>query len=276
MTAASRPPTAVPTATPLVIVVTATPIPTPTATATPVGPQKRLDVDATRRVLSSTILASGIQTQVFKQQIAVSKWFREQHTNITENGGINSAVWTSDGRGILISRGGWAGVYGEWGGAWYYKYCDDDSSMSALTQVDTEGGNAADIIRDRWDHKTLSCGGGGPIIRDAIWSPNGNSIAVLRLTPDGQFRPYIISADGKHIKTIDQCGVDFPRFWSVDGKWLIVRPDHATRLIACEVDGNRRVPLEQLGKIQVYDQRYWPWRVTDAPVCKGASFWECE
>ncbi|MCL5952605.1 MAG: hypothetical protein M1132_12950 [Chloroflexi bacterium] len=47
-------------------------------------------------------------------------------------------------------------------------------------------------------------------------------------------------------------------------------------LSALEVDGTRRVPLEQLGKIQVYDERYWPWKVTDSPVCKGASFWDCE
>ena len=69
---------------------------------------------------------------------------------------------------------------------------------------------------------------------------------------------------------------DHPRFWSVDSKWIIAWSERGLNLYAYEVDGTRRVPLEQLGKIQVYDERYWPWRVTDSPVCKAADFWSCE
>ena len=86
-----------------------------------------------------------------------------------------------------------------------------------------------------------------------------------------------MNADGTELRRLDNCeGYDHPQFWSVDGKWIIVRSTHGLDLYAYDVNGGQRVPLAHVGKIKMYDQRYYPWRVIDSPVCVANDFWSCE
>jgi hypothetical protein len=69
-----------------------------------------------------------------------------------------------------------------------------------------------------------------------------------------------------------------PRFWSVDDKWVIIisyTPPTYT-LTALEINGRKRVPVDQLTGLQVYDQRYWPWRaITPPATCKSLDYFSC-
>ncbi len=259
-------PTVAPTATPLVIVVTATPIPTPTATATPPGPQKRLDAvkydyEGNQLVLAIDVFDLNTGSRSRLHQVA-----QGQH--------IASAVWSRDGKRILIA---WfeilSRIYSSWWGAHY------GGGIQSM-MVDGSGketvaiGGSYQVQVSQWGRRYAD----GVYFRGAIWSPDQQRIAIWLQDSLGNGCPFLLNRDGTRMTKLPACERDdYPRYWSVDGKWIVAwsERDHR-KLYAYEVDGNRRMPLEQLGKIQVYDQRYWPWRVTDTPVCKGASFWECE
>jgi WD40 repeat protein len=113
---------------------------------------------------------------------------------------------------------------------------------------------------------------------DAIWSPDGSRIAVSYKQADGNRCPFIGNSSAAGLRKLDNCEADdHPRFWSIDGKWLITWSEREPKLYAYEVNGSRRVAFEQLGKLQIYDQRYFPWKVIDQPVCKGdTGFWSCQ
>jgi Tol biopolymer transport system component len=110
---------------------------------------------------------------------------------------------------------------------------------------------------------------------DAIWSPNGQSIGFLR-EEFGNSCAFVMRPNGAELRKLGACEAnDDPRYWSVDEKWLVVRAQRGG-LYALDVNGNQRVSLGQLGRIQLYDERYYPWKLVDQPVCKGADFWSCE
>jgi hypothetical protein len=116
------------------------------------------------------------------------------------------------------------------------------------------------------------------MISDAIYSPDGQSIAASAREQDGNRCPIIMRPDGTGIRRLPNCEADdHPRYWSVDGKWIVAWSESSPAFYAYEANGTRRVPLAQLGKMMVYDERYFPWRQTDTPICKGVpSFWSCE
>jgi hypothetical protein len=101
---------------------------------------------------------------------------------------------------------------------------------------------------------------------------------VLYKQADGNRCPFVGNSDATGLGKLKDCEADdHPRFWSVDGKWLVAWSERGLGLFAYEVDGSRRVALEKLGGIRLYDQRYFPWRIVDKPVCKGdQGFWSCE
>ncbi|MDE3090877.1 MAG: serine/threonine-protein kinase, partial [Chloroflexota bacterium] len=259
---------AAPTSTPVVNVVTAPPIlptATPTLTGTPTGPQKRLDYYEDKGMVGSANLSGEFQARIFAQT-------EPANLGKYDYQGINSAVWSSDGKIVLVSA---------------YEFGGSPFCYSALIQIDLSGSKR--VIAHLSDRQANDCYSSTipQVFVDAIWSSDGSKIAVNHMDEGGQNCPFMLNADGS-VKRIDQCDSnDYPRYWSVDGKWIVM----ANRPVKCEagrcervfggfyafeVNGNRRVPLEQLGKIQMYDERYWPWKVIDSPMCKGASFWECE
>jgi hypothetical protein len=71
---------------------------------------------------------------------------------------------------------------------------------------------------------------------------------------------------------------DIPRFWSLDGNWVIVVSNETGhKVFALEVNGKRREPVEKMGRIQVVDQRFYPWKIMDAPTnCPSHEYFsEC-
>lgn len=256
-TAMTTVPTPAPTGTPVVIVVTATPVPptaTSTATATPVGPQKRLDQlkdnDGILVGVQVTDLTTGKETRIYSSR------------RDCQRRGYSSATWSIDGTRILVSSP-----------------CD----YGSLREVGNDGKVIGQRIVSEWGDDYW-----GSII-EGLWSPNDQRVAGFFINMRADKCPFILDPSGRTSwgssgwttwikgRKLNMCDPkDHPRYWSVDGKWIITWSEMGLKFYAYEVDGNRRVPLEQLGKIQVYDQRYWPWRVTDSPVCKGASFWDCE
>jgi hypothetical protein len=126
--------------------------------------------------------------------------------------------------------------------------------------------------------------GGAEQARDmgnAIWSPDGQTIAMWYLDGpnDGV---YVVNSDGTELRRLDnsQPG-DWPRWWSVDGEWIIVINDNGG-FFALDVGETQRVPWESVDGLHLYDQRYFPWRVTGDPKCNKdviatyRSWWNCK
>ena len=213
----ARAATAAPNATAIVIVVTATPIPSPTATATPIGPLKRLDldIDQTQQSVSNIALPNGPRTQIFKVPS-----FLPEGNSPKDVGGFSSAAWAPSGTRVLVSHKEWYG---------FANWCQDESSgMSALTLSNADGSNGLDIIKVNKDTPGYvqaygTCRAITGALGDAIWSIDGQKMAVFYMQYDGQNCPFLINMDGTGLHKLGQCeGGDHPRFWSVDGKWLIV------------------------------------------------------
>jgi hypothetical protein len=114
----------------------------------------------------------------------------------------------------------------------------------------------------------------------AIWSPDGQTIAMWYLdgANDGV---YLINADGtKHRRMANSQPGDWPRWWSVDGEWIVVINDNGG-LFALDVAETQRVPWDSLEEVLLYDQLWFPWRVTGSPQCRDDDFttdmpwWRC-
>ncbi len=118
--------------------------------------------------------------------------------------------------------------------------------------------------------------------QDAIYSPRGDRISFA-YDPDRISRcVYVMNVDGNGIRRINRCERDDrPRFWSVDGKWVIVYNESRQAIAGLEVDGDRRVSMSQLSGMSFYDQRYYPWRAVTQPKCSSEwpstfqIFWFC-
>jgi len=267
-------PTATNTRTP---VVTRVAVPTSTATRQPVAsPQKRLDF---KDGLIVTDIASGNQTK-----------FSSNNETVT------SAAWSLDGEKVLIT---WAkkgtvrkvgDLYAcgyEWGwdqySGWGYKtkwcrYAPDyfpSEYGGSVTLLSKGGQTIADLATGSPEPQFV----GDPQITysDVVWSPDVKRLAMLHKQADGNRCPFVGNPDATGLRKLKDCEADdHPRFWSVDGKWLVTWSDRGLKLFAYEVDGGRRVALEELGGIRMYDQRYFPWRIVDKPACKDSNFWSCE
>lgn len=232
---------------------------TPRPTSTPTGPQSRLDYQDHLTIID---FLTGVRT-----------------TLPSPGGAIRSGVWSADGKQILM--------------AWSlqdekrsvsrsdYRLCGPFTcyapSIIVTKWLEDYGGSLRLINRQGETMKDVIKGGDADAFREAIWSPDEKRIAALYRFPDANQCIVIFNSNGQGLTKLPNCELDdHPRFWSIDGKWMIAWSDRDLKLYVYEVDGNQRIPLQQLGKLQVYDQRYWPWRIVDTPSCKGGSFWNCE
>lgn len=199
-------------------------------------------VTFTVETLNITDLATGAGQEIFSSSEA------------GEN--LYSSAWSPDGNRILVTSGG----------------CDP--CVGRLQAMDRAGSNRQVITSRIVQYQAFNKV--NLALRDAIWSPDGKRIAFFDILPDGNRCPFLINPDGTKFRKLNLCEADdHPRFWSVDGKWVIAWSERGG-LYAYDVDGSRRVPLAELGGIPVYDQRYYPWRITDAPACSANHFWACE
>ncbi len=200
--------------------------------------------------------------------------------NYAPRGDISSAVWMPDSDRtptILVSSNQW--TWKEFRSTTDTLIYDQVGRLLTLTvvngRVDEKVIAERSATRQEPDTASLS-----PLlsISDAIASPDGGHIAVRVREQDGNECPVIMNSDGTGSRKFPNCEADdHPRFWSVDGKWIVVWSERSTDLFAYEVNGDRRVPLKQLGPTPLYDERYYPWRVLNSPQCKSSmGFWGCE
>ena len=269
-------PTATNTRTP---VATKVVVPTSTTTVTPLPvPQRRFDSSKDGTFI--TDIASGAQTKIS-----------------SIDGVAASAAWSPNGDKAIVSwlktatvkKGegqyvcGYSWKWDPWKGYYYGPdYCNNPPSYfpgtfgGGLRLVSRNGETLADLASGSPEPHYV----GDPQVTytDAIWAPDGNRMAVLYKQADSNRCPFIGYSNATGLRKLNNCEADdHPRFWSVDGKWLITWSEREPKLYAYEIDGSRRVALDQLGRLQVYDERYFPWRVTDQPTCKGdTGFWSCQ
>ena len=237
----TRPTQASPTARPTTLPPTRTP-----------GPQKRLDLFpgyGGRDGVNLIDLATNVTFLVYGEP------------------GVVSAAWSPDGTRVLVSSS--APPQGN-----IYK--------RVLRTVNADGSNVTNVLMATCESFKPSCSSWGPF--EAIWSPDGKKILVrelvelnaliLRNASDGQ-NPQNLPSSPPELTPAS--ATDIPRFWSVDGQWIIViSTESGNAAYALEVNGKRRVPVSTLGKIKVYDQRFYPWQVMDAPTtCRSFEYFNC-
>lgn len=230
------------------------PTPRPTAlppTRTP-GPQKRLDLFpgyGGRDGVNLIDLATNVTFLVYGEP------------------GIASAAWSPDGTKVLVSS----------------SVPPQGSIFKRVVRtVNADGSNVTNILMATCESFKTSCNSWGPF--EAIWSPDGKKILVrelvelnslvLRNASDGQDSQNLPSSPPELSRA---SATDIPRFWSVDGQWIIaISTESGNTAFALEVNGKRRVPVSSLGAIKVYDERFYPWQVMDAPTtCRSFEYFNC-
>lgn len=231
---------------------TATPL--PTVTVPPIAGPKRFDpVGANKNSVSIADVNSGTRYPFFQSPGRIS-------------GSVLSAAWSPDGKRVLISFNWNSDVY-------------DYGHIVRIT--DENGANPVDIIKTGPSREGIVA---AHAYRDAIWSPDGRRIAV-RYQYGSDFGIWLFNADGTGKQRLETSHIgDWPRFWSVDGAWVIGVSSSDNLLYAEAVDGTRRVRFEEIKGIKMYDQRYYPWRVIQEPVCTvtgqwyytGGAYWDCQ
>lgn len=226
-------------------------VPAANPTNTPILKPKRLDTDSSYHILSITDLVSGTPSALPLAQ---------EGTNTID---IRSAVWSTDGKSVLFS---WA---------WQ---SSNGLQASGLQVVNEQGKRERDIVV--WPSPSVVT---TFTYQDAIWSPDGGVIALVFKPDDPNRCAFVVQMNGTGLRRINKCERDDrPRFWSTDGKWIGVVSEGSKTLFALEVDGNQRIPLDQLRGVKFYDERYFPWRILDRPKCSNnwttvfEIFWYCE
>lgn len=229
-----------------------TPLPT-VPVPTIAGPKRFDPVGANKSLVSVGDVDSGKQYPFFASPGRIS-------------GSILSAAWSPDGKKVLLSYNWHSDVY-------------DYGHIVRI--VDENGANPFDIVKTGPSREGTDA---AFAYRDAIWSPDGKRVAV-RYQYGSDFGIWLFNADGTGKQRLASSSIgDWPRFWSVDGRWVIGVSSSDNVLYAEEIDGTQRVPFAQIKGIKMYDERYYPWRVIQNPVCSvtgawfytGGAFWDCE
>lgn len=267
---------------------TATPLPTSTSTPSPASPIKTPIVSSTRTIVhpspastATAVVRKSLDPELIRRtifpdlalEIAVGVYVTDGSGNQTRAfripkdptvsfvSGIESAAWSKDGKRILVS------------------YSIDDYRRSTLQIVNADGSIGKDITPSPGGH-----------ISHAIWSLDGQRV-VFRYDSEGQACVFILDSEGGQLRKLNQCEYqDHPRYWSVDGKWVIVyfpgqKFGPGADFYALEVDGNQRVPVSQLSVAGFFNERYLPWRTINKPSCVMSAqpgviewndFWFCQ
>ncbi len=168
---------------------------------------------------------------------------------------IYSAAWSPDGKRVAISYG------------WLTSEYDQGIRMQI---VNADGSDARDIL-------SLSTAGQYRGLGNALWSPAGDKIIFAFYDgPDNGV--WEINPDGTGLRRLGNSEIgEWPRYWSVDGAWIITISGDGS-LYALEVAGGRRLPLADLGDMGIYDPRYHPWRARQSARCEQQedSWWKCK
>lgn len=221
-----------------------TPAPTilPIPTVPVIAGDRRLDPTADRRGVVVTDLSNNKQYPVFTIPIAGT-------------GTVLSAAWSEDGKQILIS---------------YYWHVSDFDYGNTVRLLDEGDSAFKDVVTF-----TVSQGGmnAGRAYRDAIWSADGAKIAV-RYQYQSDFGIWLFDPDGTGGHRLQSSAIgDWPRFVSVDKRWVIGVSSQDNQLYAESLTDGEHVAFEKIKGIRMYDQRYFPWRITLDMVCDVSGAW---
>lgn len=199
----------------------------------------------------ATDLATGKQTLLFQAP--------EAATYMPVRNVVSSA-WSPDGERVIVS---------------FANYTDSGGSLRLIT---ADGKVTTPLFAE--DSSSLEY---------ALWSLDGQRIVVRQARPRACL--VIANLDGGKLSELAPCdSLEYPRFWSKDGKWIAIYRLSGLNTTngdwyGVAVDGGKRVALEQLQAMEWYDERYYPWRVTSEFACtspseprraKQFSFWRCE
>jgi Tol biopolymer transport system component len=251
-----------PIASPVTTVTTTLPI-SPQLTLTPTTPRPTVfqPITGTKRVDlgtdSTTLVVVGVDTGA-------------RYPIFQTPGGtgyILSAAWSKDGRKLLVSYT-WQSSAVEYG--------------TALRIMNEDGSEAKDILRAT----TATHGAEAKwVYRDSIWSPDGQRIA-LRYRYASDFGIWMTNADGTGWKRLASSEInDWPRYWSVDGEWVVAVSGTDNQLYGLAVNEIRRPSVEEVkGTTRFLDQRYYPWKFIEDPRCiftpnwsdVGSAYWICQ
>jgi hypothetical protein len=239
---ATREPTATPTITPT-STPTLTPTPTITPSPTPVPLRWRLEYTP-QEDRTHTLYVVDLDT---KQETAI----------YSENSliPVYSAAWSPDGTQILVSA--------RW-------YTSDNEHGAKLGSYGADGSELAEIfVLDMVESENE--------MGNALWSPDGEQIA-LYLQQGQESGVHTMKADGTGLARLPNSEPgEWPRYWTVDGEWIVAITEDGS-LYALQVEGDGRLPLDQLSDAKIYDQRYQPWRILDLARCGEIeeSWWKCK
>jgi hypothetical protein len=224
----------------------------PSPTVPVIAGDKRLDPTTDRRGVVVTDLSNNTGYPLFTVPSA-------------GEGLVLSAAWSPDGKKILLSFQWWT---------------SDFDYGHIVRIVDEQGRNPRDIIQTTVSKEGVNA---AHAYRDAIWSVDGKKIAV-RYQYGSDFGIWLFNADGTGKQRLASSAIgDWPRFWSEDGHWVIGVSSQDNRLYAEAIDQNKRVPFEAIKGIRMFDQRYFPWRITQDMICnvsgewyyRGGAYWDC-
>ncbi len=245
-------PSAASTSTTVPITTTSTPRPTPTPFAI-VGPKRVDPTGATNNGIVVVDVESNAQYAIFSVPSA-----RAAH--------VLSAAWSKDGKKLAVSY--------DWDNS------DADFGHAALV-MNEDGAERKDILK-----VTNATHGreARTVYGDAIWSPDGKKIAV-RYRWGANWGIWLMNPDGSDFTRLASSHIeDWPRYWSEDGSWIIAVSATNNQLYGLAVEKEERVAFDTLKGTRLFDQRHYPWKVIEDPVCtlsgtwyldRGA-FWSCQ
>lgn len=238
----TEPPTITPTPSP-----TVPPSPTPTSTITPtptpVPPQRRLEYREQEERVHAVLIEdfeAGTEEIIYTERSPLP---------------VYSAAWSLDGSQILMAL--------RW-------YVSDDENGAKLVLYDVQAAESENLLVLDMAQQDAAMG-------NALWAPSGEQVA-LYLEDENEGGVYLLNVDGTDLQRLpNSVPGEWPRYWSVDEQWIVTVNTEGA-LYALGSDGQLRLPLAEAGTMQIYDQRYDPWRILPEARCdvQDDSWWKCK
>jgi Tol biopolymer transport system component len=175
----------------------------------------------------------------------------------TEKGSLPvfSAAWSPDGSQILMAL--------RW-------YVSDEENGAKLVLYDVQTAESKDLF-------VLDMAQQEAVMGNALWTPSGKQV-LLYLQVGSESGIYLLSMEGTDLQRLpNSVPGERPRYWSTDEEWIVTVTEEGA-LYALGADGELRLPLSEVGAMQIYDQRYDPWRLLSEARCDAQedSWWKCK
>lgn len=235
------------------ISISATPVPTTLPTTQMRAPQKRL------------VVSSGDPNAGNMDNLSVVDLTTNSKYLVYGEPGITSGVFSQDGTKVLVAS--------------------NFKNGRVVRIVSTAGGPSSDVFVALCP-PARNCGRWGSY--ELIWLLDNKNFLAREFTDSNGLviRP-LDPTDSKAVpkalpsSPLGQIPSDasyVPRFISTDGRYIVTISELSGNFAyAFEINGKDNWKVSERAPIQVYDQRFWPWKVMDAPAkCPSHEFFsEC-